>query len=221
MLLERKHSGNRVSPLAAAGEGRVARRGMENGAGPQGQGRRYALEVLGSPWALLIPAHLAGAPSVPAVSRAEYADPLSQRCRLLSVVCQDRLGPGPGEEEDVQRGEVKVLNPGGFRAEGEKRQPGAARQSPSCADRVVRAQATAESPRALLLQSRHRTRVPTPFISPASPVGGASVHSCSPDPAGDTPSVNLPNFPYGGQAVLGAFLLGDGLSLSPGGQLLS
>ena len=90
-----------------------------------------------------------------------------------------------------------------------------------CRQSVMRAQAMAESPRALLLQSWHQTRVPTPFISPASPVGGASVHSCSPDPAGDTPSVNLPNFPYGGQAVLGAFLLGDGLSLSPGGQLLS
>ena len=76
-------------------------------------------------------------------------------------------------------------------------------------------QAMAESPRALLLQSQHRTRVPTPFISPASPVGEASVDSCAPDPAGDTPSMNLPTCPWGGQAVLGGFLLGDGLSLSP------
>ena len=84
-----------------------------------------------------------------------------------------------------------------------------------CRQSVIRAQAMAESPRALLLQSQHRTRVPTPFISPASPVGEASVHSCAPDPAGDTPSVNLPTCPCGGQAVLGGFLLGDGLSLSP------
>lgn len=34
----------------------------------------------------------------------------------------------------MQRGEVKVMNPGEFRAEGEKGQPGAASQSPSCAE---------------------------------------------------------------------------------------
>lgn len=33
----------------------------------------------------------------------------------------------------MQRGEVRVMNPGEFRAEGEKGQPGAASQSPSCA----------------------------------------------------------------------------------------
>ena len=74
-----------------------------------------------------------------------------------------------------------------------------------CRQSVIRAQATAQSPRALLLQSQHRTRVPTPFISPASPMGEASVHSCSPDPASDTPSVNLPTWPCAGQAVLGGF----------------
>lgn len=73
----------------------------------------------------------------------------------------------------MQRGEVKVMNPGEFRAEGEKGQPGAASQSPSCAE-CDQSPATAESPRALLLRSRHWTRVPTPFISPASPVGVAS-----------------------------------------------
>ena len=68
-----------------------------------------------------------------------------------------------------------------------------------CKQSVIIAQAMAESPRALLLQSQHWTRVPTPLISPASPVGGASAHSCSPDSASDTPSVNLPTFPCGGQ----------------------
>ena len=41
MPLERKHSGNGVSPPAAGGGGQgghVARCGMENGEGPQGQG---------------------------------------------------------------------------------------------------------------------------------------------------------------------------------------
>ena len=84
-----------------------------------------------------------------------------------------------------------------------------------CRQSVIRARGTAKSHRGLLLQSRHRARVPTPFISPASPVGEASVHSCCPDPAGDTPSVYLPAWPCAGQAVLGGFLLGDGLSLSP------
>ena len=40
MLLERKHSGNRVSPLAAAGGGQggcVARRGMEKERDPKGK----------------------------------------------------------------------------------------------------------------------------------------------------------------------------------------
>ena len=85
----------------------------------------------------------------------------------------------------MQRGDVKIMNPGEFRAEGGKSQPGAASQSPSC--RVgLRAQAMVESPRALLLQSWHGIRVPTSFISPASHVEEASVHSCSPDPASDT-----------------------------------
>ena len=84
-----------------------------------------------------------------------------------------------------------------------------------CRQSVIRAQAMAESPRDLLLQSWHQTRVPTPFISPVSPVGGASAHNCSPDSAGDTPSVNLLSCPCGEQAVLGGLLLGDGLRLSP------
>ena len=40
MLLERKHTGNGMSPPAAAGGGqggRVARHGMENGERPQGK----------------------------------------------------------------------------------------------------------------------------------------------------------------------------------------
>ena len=114
----------------------------------------------------------------------------------------------------MQREEIKVMNPGEFRAEGEKSHPGAASQSPFCVE-CGQSPAMMEIPRALLLQSWHWTRVPTPFMSPLSPVGGASVHSCSPDRAGDTPSVNLPTCPYGGQAVLGGVLLGDGLSLIP------
>ena len=73
----------------------MARQQMENGEGLQGQGRRYALGVLGSSWALLIPAHLTVTPSITAVSRAEYMDPLSQSCRLLSVCVSTDWGQVP------------------------------------------------------------------------------------------------------------------------------
>ena len=73
----------------------MARRGMENGEGPQGQGQRYALGVLGSPWAVLVPAHLAVTPSITAASRADYVDPLSQSCRLLSVCVRTDWGQDP------------------------------------------------------------------------------------------------------------------------------
>ena len=107
------------------------------------------------------------------------------------------------------------MNPGEFRAEGEESARGCQPVAILCRQSVIRAQAMVESPRALLLQSWDQTRVSTPFTSPASCVGGASAHSCCPDSAGDTPSVNLLTSPCGGQAVLGGLLLGDGLRLSP------
>lgn len=55
----------------------------------------YALGVLGSPWALLIPTHLAVTPSITAVSGAECVDPLSQSCRLLSVCVRTDWGQDP------------------------------------------------------------------------------------------------------------------------------
>ena len=91
----------------------------------------------------------------------------------------------------MQRGEVKVMNPGEFRAEGEKT-GGCQPVAFLCRQSVIKAEGMVESSSALLLQSQQQTRVPTPFISPASSVKGTSVHSCSPDSAGNTPSVNLP-----------------------------
>ena len=73
----------------------MARRGMENGEGPQGQGQHYALGLLGSPWMLLITAHLPVTTSITAVSRAEYVDPLSQSYRLLSVCVRTDWGQDP------------------------------------------------------------------------------------------------------------------------------
>ena len=73
----------------------MARRGMENGEGPQGQRQCYALGILTSPWELLIPAHQAVTPSITAVSRAEYTDTLSQSCRLLSVCVRTIRGQDP------------------------------------------------------------------------------------------------------------------------------
>ena len=73
----------------------MARQRVENGEGPKGQGRRYALWVLGSPWVLLIPAHLTVTISITAVSRAKYMYPLSQSCRLLSVCVWTDWGQDP------------------------------------------------------------------------------------------------------------------------------
>ena len=106
---------------------------------PVGQGRHYALGVLGRPWAPLTQ----GRPSTPGCNPQYHCWLQSSTCgpsvpelQTLECLRQDRLGPGPWEEEAVERGEVQVMNPGEFRAGGEKGQAGAASQSLSCADRV-------------------------------------------------------------------------------------
>ena len=115
----------------------------------------------------------------------------------------------------MERGEVKVMNPGEFRAEKRvslglpasplpvqtecDQSPGHCGESQSSASAV-----TAPD------QGPH-----TPHISCLTYGRGLSGAICSPDPASDTPSVTLPTCPCGGQAVLGGFFLGKSLSLSP------
>lgn len=55
----------------------------------------YALGVLGSPWALLIPAHLAVTPQYQCCLRSRMCGPSVPELQTLECLCQDRLGPGP------------------------------------------------------------------------------------------------------------------------------